>query len=267
MNMQEILNEASVKLYSSEERDYLGGSVIGRPCSREKWYGFRWCGNVEFEPRMLRLFALGHKIEDDVVKLLEAGGIHVDNTDANGKQHGFIDLHGHFRGSCDGILKFDDEEALLEVKSHNAKSFKKVSEQGVAVAKIEHYVQMQVYMYYLGINIGLYFAVNKDNSDIYTEWVRYNQSAAEFAKANAKEIILSKTPPAPFSESRDGMTCRFCNYKDICEGVKPFRKNCRTCIHSSPAKNAEWGCRLKGEIITEDVIKCGCENYKAIKND
>lgn len=55
-------------------RDHLGGSMIGRACDREIWYGFRWAKVPKFEARMHRLFQRGHKEEFIFVKHLRAAG-------------------------------------------------------------------------------------------------------------------------------------------------------------------------------------------------
>ena len=51
--------------------------MIGRPCDREIWYGFRWFKKPEFPGRMLRLFERGHKEEFRFVKYLRRIGIRV----------------------------------------------------------------------------------------------------------------------------------------------------------------------------------------------
>ena len=49
-------------IYKSHEarsgagRTYLGGSVIGTPCSRALWYQFTGAQDAKFPGRMLRLF-------------------------------------------------------------------------------------------------------------------------------------------------------------------------------------------------------------------
>src|SRR5690606_58877 len=61
----------------SEFRGHLGGSLIGRKCSRQLWYTFRWAGKEQFKGRMLRLFERGHKEEFRFVKYLMDVGINV----------------------------------------------------------------------------------------------------------------------------------------------------------------------------------------------
>lgn len=58
-------------------RNHLGGSLIGRECLREIWYGFRWTTKVTHQPRMLRLFARGQREEAQFVALLRKIGVEV----------------------------------------------------------------------------------------------------------------------------------------------------------------------------------------------
>lgn len=66
------------KLERDQERDgrrHLGGSMIGRKCLRELWYGFRWALAPDHSARMLRLFNRGHREEDRFVEWLRAVGV------------------------------------------------------------------------------------------------------------------------------------------------------------------------------------------------
>lgn len=59
-------------------RAHLGGSLIGRKCSRELWYNFRWAHQENHQGRMLRLFARGQREEDQFIKLLRRIGVDVN---------------------------------------------------------------------------------------------------------------------------------------------------------------------------------------------
>lgn len=72
----ELIDQA-VELAAQAEppfRNHLGGSMIGRKCEREIWYGFRWAKRPSFQGRMLRLFERGHLEEFRFVKYLKMAG-------------------------------------------------------------------------------------------------------------------------------------------------------------------------------------------------
>ena len=70
----QLINQAVELAADNSFRDHLGGSMIGRPCDRELWYGFRHAARPNFDGRMLRLFNRGHLEEPRFVKSLESIG-------------------------------------------------------------------------------------------------------------------------------------------------------------------------------------------------
>jgi hypothetical protein len=45
----------------------------------------------------------------------------------------------------------------------------------------------------------------------------------------AEMIVISEKPPAKYSEERDNMKCRFCDYSEICHGEELPEPSCRLC--------------------------------------
>ena len=57
----EDIEAYSIKTLTDDHRTHLGASIIGKECSREAWYIFRWVKFAAFDGRMLRLFDRGKK--------------------------------------------------------------------------------------------------------------------------------------------------------------------------------------------------------------
>lgn len=79
-SIEGMLNFAYKQEHDAENdpfRAHLGGSMIGRSCDREIWYGFRWAKKPDFDGRMLRLFGRGHKEEFIFVADLRRAGFEV----------------------------------------------------------------------------------------------------------------------------------------------------------------------------------------------
>lgn len=72
-----LINEAVEATGENDFRDHLGGSMIGRKCDREIWYGFRHARKPTFDGRMLRLFGRGHLEEPRFVGYLKLIGCEV----------------------------------------------------------------------------------------------------------------------------------------------------------------------------------------------
>lgn len=199
-----------------------------------------------------------------VADLRRIGCTVLDVDPDTGRQWQVRDDTGHFGGSMDGIVKggpLSDEWHLVEFKTHNAASFRKLQREGVEKSKPEHYDQMQAYMHLGDLPAALYMAKNKDNDDILTEIVERNNKAGERILNKAKRLVNMQAPPdRPYSLVK-GSPCNWCDFKDFCyEGQWPER-NCRTCLHSTPVEGGKWTCSREGEPIEITPDTC-CEGGK-----
>jgi len=241
-------------------RRHLGASLIGQSCSRKVWYTFRWYADAGFDGRMLRLFRRGQMEEETVVKDLEAIGCTV--TDRQKR----VSFGGFFSGSIDGIVQGLPEAPakphLLEIKTHNKKSFDDLEKNGVKKSKPEHYQQMQVYMAGLEIDRALYFAVCKDDDRIYTERVKLDLGVANDLIRKAHDISMSETPPPRISERPDWYECKWCPIHAVChQGAEP-KRSCRSCAFGEPRKDGTWYCRRFCDTIPKDTEPVGCDGWR-----
>lgn len=250
-------------------RPHLGASIVGGPCERAIWYSFRWATIEKFSGRMLRLFARGANEEYSVVRLLKDAGMEIEFTGKNQKR---VDFGCHVSGSLDGIITSGVPEApnkkhVLEIKTHNKKSFDDLEKKGVKEAKPAHYTQMQMYMLGTNIDRALYFAVCKDDDRIYTERVRLDKEYAKDEVDRARHIAVAQHPPFKLSDNPSWFQCKFCPSKEIChfgEGTKNI--NCRTCHYSVPKEDGTWFCKNYESIIPVEYQYKGCEQY-AVHDD
>lgn len=249
---------------SQEQREHLGASLIGHVCDRHIWYSFRWAKSPSWPGRMLRLFDRGKREEAVVAEELRAIGVEL-HTDENGQQIDCRDESGHFGGSIDGIGRGFPEApktwAILEVKTHSAKSFTEMRRLGVAESKPQHYAQMQSYMGLLGVERALYFAVNKDNDEIYTEWVHFDEEAFQAMRERAKRIIGAKEPPARLSDDPAHWQCKGCSFYALCHEQQVAEVSCRTCCHASPVESGAWRCELLSTVRHKGAQKEACDSH------
>lgn len=254
------------------QRGHLGGSMIGRECERELWYGFRWAKQVVFNGRILRLFQRGQLEEKVFEDDLRSVGIKVETIDpVTGKQFRVSAIGGHFAGSMDGIGSGFPEapvtEHNLEFKTHNEKSFKELQSKGVQKSKPEHYAQMQVYMLLSGLTRAFYLAVNKNNDELYSERIKVDKTFAAELIDKAVRVITASEPPKKISNDPSWFKCKFCDYSDICHGDGIAETNCRTCAHSTPILNgdADWACnKYENDKIPLDFQRKGCDKHAFI---
>ncbi|WP_426287481.1 hypothetical protein [Luteibacter sp. E-22] len=256
----------------SAPRAYLGGSVIGRECERQLWYGFRWAtGGERFEGRMLRLFDRGQREEAVLVADLRAIGCEVYDIDpATGSQFNFKAIGGHAGGSMDaavlGVPEAPKTYHVAEFKTHNSKSFATLLKDGVEKAKPEHYAQMQIYMHWSQLTRALYLAVNKDTDELYSERVRYDETFAKALEAKAERVIYGAEPPQGISEDPSFFKCKFCPASKVCHTAQLPQVSCRTCAHATPEPDGDgrWSCAKWKSDIPLDAQRTGCPEHRYI---
>lgn len=267
-HIQDLVEQFSIDKYPSENREHLGASVIGHPCSRKIWYDFHWCKLEQFDGRMRRLFSRGHYEEPRFIEMLRAIGFNVVEVDPDtGKQFRIYGVHGHFGGSGDSkaIMPWlPDLPILLEFKTHNQRSFLQLVEKKLMLSKPQHYTQMCMYGKGYGYKYGLYCAVNKNDDDIYFELVELNWNHSLQSENKAADIITAKFPPQKISDNPAYFECKFCDKRGICHYNEPVEINCRSCKMSSPIENAEWFCSRFNAIIPKDFIAKGCPDHVSI---
>jgi hypothetical protein len=186
-------------------RNYLGGSRLGHPCERALQFEFADAPKDEgadFDGRTLRIFAIGHALEELAIRWLRAAGFHLYTRRSNGDQFGFAVAGGRMRGHVDGILAGGPDlpglayPALWECKSMNAKNWRETVAKGVAVAKPIYAAQIALYQAYIeavvpGISASpaLFTAINKDTAELHHELVAFDAALAQAMSDRAVRIL------------------------------------------------------------------------------
>ena len=199
------------------------------------------------------------RVETDLKKC----GLEVHMGPEPGKQFEFTDETGHIVGKIDGVLLGVPEAPktwhLLEVKTHNTRSFQDLLARGVKESKPMHWAQMQVYMRLADLERFLYYAVCKDTDEIYTERGSLDKQAADTLIERARQIIDSVKQPR--MTTGDDEECKKCAFKPVCWGESFPDVNCRTCIHSSVVNGGGWKCQLKGKDLSVDEQVDACSSH------
>jgi len=280
--LPEPMHTTVAKIYQAYEADaeegnrpHLGASLIGHACERYLWLTFRWVDSKRFPGRMLRLFETGQLAEARFTANLRRIGVEIHDTTPDGKQWRVSDLGGHFGGSMDGAGRGFAEApktwAVVEYKTHGDKSFNDLVKNKVQKAKPQHWLQMQTYMGYTGMDRAMYMAVNKNTDDLYTEWVHFDPVEFAKLKARAERVITASEPPLRCSNDPSWFVCKMCDFHDHCHGEKAPAVNCRTCAHSTAALDgdARWSCSHVNpdpnvSSIPMDMQRKGCGQHRYI---
>lgn len=274
----EEIDEYCVRTYDGGHRSHLGASLIGRECKRYLWYVFRWCLHEKTTGRQQRLFNRGHREEARFIEWLEGIGFKVwfenrdEATNENGEypQYRISDVMGHFGGSLDGIAILPErygieEPVLLEFKTNGTGAgFNKLAEDGMPIAKPEHFAQTSTYGKKYNFRYCVYLNINKNDDSLHIEVVKLNHGLGEQMIMKAEQIICSQTPPARLSDNPTFHKCGYCHMKDVCHKGAVVEVNCRSCAFARPVENAEWFCEVHNGNIPKEFIPKACPSYKAI---
>ena len=219
-------------------RDYLGGSRVGHPCERALQFEFAGApkdDNADFSGRTLRIFAIGHALEDLAVAWLRGAGVDLYTRKGNhhdGEQFGFSVAGGRIRGHADGIIAGGPDAlklgvpALWECKTMNAKNWRETVKSGVAVAKPIYAAQIALYQAYMDASIpglasnpALFTAINKDTAELHHELVPFNAELAQRMSDRAVRILRATDAGEllpRMARERDHFECRMCAYANRC---------------------------------------------------
>lgn len=244
-----LVNETPVQ---QEKRHYNGLSGIGEKCLRRLQYGHYDCLNISHSCRMIRLFGVGHRMEDVLIEELRKF-LKISVTDAQKECVGFA---GHWKGHIDGIGRFFGDNNfgvedcfLTEFKTHKASSFTALKKDGVKKSKPMHYAQCTSYMGYHKLNLTLYIGYNKDTSEIYLEWIPFDDADFRDNKRKESEVVLADSLlPRIGNDSPMWHECKLCDAHSVCFGKEPINKSCKNCQHVDIKDGGVWECG-KGKNI------------------
>jgi hypothetical protein len=219
-------------------RDYLGGSRLGHACERALQFEFVRAPKDEganFNGRLLRIFGIGHALEDLAVDWLRGAGFDLYTRKggrADGEQFGFSVAGGRIRGHVDGIIAGGPPvpglafPALWECKTMNAKSWRETASKGVTVSKPVYAAQIAVYQAYMdatvpGIaeNPALFTAINKDTADLYHELVPFDAALAQRMSDRAVRVLRATDAGdllPRVANQPDHFECRMCPWARRC---------------------------------------------------
>ena len=219
-------------------RNYLGGSRLGHTCERALQFEFVKAPKDEgadFDGRLLRIFGIGHALEDVAVAWLRGAGFDLYTRRGggeHGEQFGFSVAGGRIRGHVDGVFAGGPAvpgmafPALWECKTMNAKAWRETSSKGVAAAKPIYAAQIAVYQAYMDASVpgvadnpALFTAINKDTAELHHELVPFNAELAQRMSDRAVRILAATDAgellPRVAAQA-DHFECRFCPWAKRC---------------------------------------------------
>lgn len=197
-------------------RKYIGGSSLGKECDALIWFNYKTPVNTN-DPRIQRIFDVGHALEPVVVGWLKEAGFQIYDKDENGNQFEVKDgvMQFHIDGVITGLPE-SKKPHLLEIKTAKHKRFEEYQKNGVEKSDPEYYGQVQVYMYKFNLERCLFVMLNKDTQDLYFERINLEKMKAKYLIERGREIGAMNERPERKYPSRDFYKCRWCAHRDTC---------------------------------------------------
>jgi len=245
-NITALIDAAYERKPGREARPMLSASMIGDECLAYMTLSIKGYPETQPGPQLLRIFAMGHKIEDIVVKDLKAAGLHIMDRDPwTGQQFSYRDWGDHFRSRADGIVEYEEDgeprTALLEIKSMNDSRWTKCQDLGVKYTERHYYAQVQMMMGLGGFKETLFVAYNKNTSRYFHEYIPFDEFAYYNLRHRVERVMAGERQR--ISNTDADWRCRDCFKRDACwSGELPKTRDMITCHHSLPNPTGGWTC-------------------------
>lgn len=213
------------------KRRYLGASSLGDPCSRKLQYRYmnqEVDEGKEFPAQTLRIFGLGHVIEDMMIMYFRDAGFDL-RTEKGGEQFGFETANGEVKGHIDGVICSGPLHMrypmLWECKSASERKFNEFVRKGVAEANPVYAAQVALYQAYMELteNPCVFTVLNKNTSEIYIELVPFNAELAQATSDKAVNIIKATKANEMLprvAQNDDYFICKYCEFRNTCWSKK-----------------------------------------------
>jgi hypothetical protein len=199
-----------------------------------------------------------------IIDALHSAGVAVDiASDDRGTPWAFELMDGVVRGRSDGIatglLEAPVARHALMAKSLTAADFRGVKKKGLLAHKPDHWADLHAAMHGIGLERGVYVAVNREDRSLLLERIKPDHHAIAKSTARVAGIVAASGPPPGLTA---GMTaaqmegaakrppCLFCPHRGACfEALMP-RTHCRTCVHFEFTARGHGHCTHLGIALT-----------------
>lgn len=251
-------------------RPYLGASVLGEPCARRLWYGFRWVGSESFDGRMLRLFDTGHREEARLLEEMRAAGMQVWDRQADGRQFSVEFCGGHGAGHLDAVvLGLPEAPAtphVFDVKTVNAKKFAELKKNGFRATYPRYHAQGTVYAGLMDLDRIAFAFVVKDTDEIHLERFEFDRAEFDRLMERSAAIVFAAEPPTGLSTDPAWWECKLCPFHAHCHGTAAPAPTCRSCAHATPLRGGGWACEepKRPRPLDTAAQRAGCESHRVI---
>jgi CRISPR/Cas system-associated exonuclease Cas4 (RecB family) len=188
-------------------------------CMRKTWYSYKY--PVSVRPELMKIFEVGNLMHDFVVKVLSS---------EKNPEIMLVSAEAPFRKEIDDFVVSGRIDDIILIKANGKNVIVEVKSTG-NVDMIEEPIssnrmQLQFYMYVLGIHNGVLLYLDKRNLRSKVFIVEYSENEAmkivDRFRALHKLLKYDATPDPEARKSQDTVwVCRNCEYRDRCYKETP----------------------------------------------
>jgi hypothetical protein len=124
-----------------------------------------------------------------------------------------------------------------------------------------YYAQAVLYMHYSGMKRHYLTVATPGGRDTIDCRTDENPAHAMRLVALAERLIGANAPPPRVSDDPAWYQCRMCDYHAFCHQGVIERRNCRTCLHSTPVALGQWHCGRHDVLRDVQQQLVGCESH------
>ena len=205
--LRELIDKFYLEQERNRERFHFYVTDAGK-CERAVFFKFKNLPEKRLDARIFRVFEQGDYFHRTLTNTLIRLGIVVA---AEIK----IPPQEMISGRADAILSIDSELFVLDIKSINSMSFRKLEQ-----PKEENIYQIQLYLHYFNIKKGILLYVDKDRQELREFVIKYNLNLCKKLLINFKSLqnkINSNIIPSIISDYPRNWQCRYCPFRSICK--------------------------------------------------
>ena len=232
--LQAIYDHIEEEAAKEPNRGYIGASSIGDDCELKLWLQYRYPHLAK--PRRAELILAandGHRGEDLMASYIrQIPGIELITHDENGKQLGFSDLDGCYKGHWDGLIlgipqapktwhtwehKVKNEkyyDALLKLKEKNDEK------EVLKLWDYKYYCQAVTYMHYNDTTRHYCTVALAGSRKFQSVRTNANPELAKLLRAKADRIHKYPSAPNGISTNPSWFACKhLCDFTATCPSI------------------------------------------------
>lgn len=204
----EKIVESAAREYKPSVKKYHRMSEVGK-CDRALVYDWRGEPKEPISGRGMMIFNDGDIHHRDIRDRIRNSGFELVEEERE-----LFDRNWNLSGHIDGIVCFNGDHFLLEIKSINHFQFERLNSRPLE----EHIQQINLYMFYRDIDKGVIIYKNKNTAALKEFVVKKDDEIVQELLAKFERIDscvkTGNLPKRPYH--RDDWHCQYCQFQKIC---------------------------------------------------